>query len=550
MLLALTLALAAAVAGLCSLRPEPALAGPRPNIVIIQTDDQPIEHFNRRWKDFAGRRPLIMPNTMRLLRDQGIQFRNYITPFPLCAPSRVSLLSGNYAHNHGVVRIVGENGGWPAYRRNAVNRENLAVWLQRAGYRTLHFGKFMNHYGGPDEPVETTVPPGWNRWVSDATDNSTRAYYGYRQNVDGRVTAPRGWPFYESWSRKDPVGCPWLGPETCLYHTDAMSQKAVRAIENAGRRPFFLQIDYHAPHGDTIPPIGPEPAVRHYRSALDTAGPRPGGFDEEDVSDKPGFISELPHLNAQEIRSIRKEHQRSIESLRSVDDGIKGIYSALQRSGKLESTFIIFTSDNGFFLGQHRISRGKLLPYEPALRVPMLIRGPGISPGSVSREPVANQDIAPTVLNLTGARAARRMDGRTMARFWQDPDRLSRRPLLLSSYAAATPLVPSDYPRESLSVGAGRSDATASATVGTQNYAGVRLGPYKYVEYESGERELYVLSQDPAELENCFGDPAYGRIVRYLDRELDRLRACRAADCRTPSPRWPPPPVLSADRTG
>jgi len=529
-----------------ALRPETAGAAPRPNFVIIQTDDQPIEQFHGRWRDGMDRRRLIMPNAMRLLRDQGIEFSRYMTPYPICAPSRASLLSGNYAHNHGVLRVGGSNGGWAAFRSNTILRENLAVWLQRAGYRTLHFGKFMNFYGGMDEPVETRVPPGWDRWVSDATDNSTRQYYGYSQNIDGRAAGPFGSILYTPWDQKDPVSCPSLGLGRCDYHSDAMSLKAVRSIENSGRRPFFLQVDYHAPHGDQTRPIGPEPAVRHYRSALRTGARKMPGFNEPDVSDKPAAMRAIAPMDRKEIRQIRDEHQRSIESLRSVDDGVRWIYEALEAAGKLDNTYIIFTSDNGFFLGQHRVSRGKLLPYEPALRVPMVIRGPGIEPGSTSREVVANQDIAPTLLNLAGARAARRMDGRSMVRFWKKPGRISRRPILISSYSSATKDPQGDYPGESLvpsgGPGSGEQGAGTSGLVPKTDYVGIRLGPYKYVELESGEGELYVLTRDPAELENRYSDRRYRRVVRFLADELDRLRGCRAAECREPTGRWPQPP--------
>ncbi len=225
-----------------------------------------------------------------------------------------------------------------------------------------------------------------------------------------------------------------------------------------------------------------------------------------------------------------------------MDDAVKWIYEALETTGKLENTYIVFTSDNGFFLGQHRVSRGKLLPYEPALRVPMVIRGPGIEPGSESQEIVANQDLAPTLLKLAGAKAARRFDGRSMERFWKRPERVSRRPILISSYQMATPQAKSDYPGEPLVLPAQGSDARSSGLVSAGDYVGVRVGPYKYVELETGEGELYVLSQDPGELENRFYDPGYRRIVRFLGEQLDRLRGCRASECRAATPKWPKPP--------
>ena len=544
LLAALCLGLAAA-----GLLASGATAATKPSFVVIQTDDQPLNEFDRRFRDLYDNWRQIMPKTMGLIRDKGITFTQYMTPFPLCAPSRASLLSGRYTQNHGVIRIGGPRGGWQAWQNNPIMFENLPVWLQRAGYETLHFGKFMNYYGGPDAPAETVVPPGWDRWVTDATDNSTREFYGYQQNIDGEVTPRLGWPYYDQSGGRDPEGCPWLGVQYCNYHTDSMSMQAEQAIREAGPEPFFLQVDYHTPHGDSRPPIGPEPAPRHYDSALRTPGPRAPGFNERDITDKPKFLQDADAaapLSQNEINQIDTEYRKSVEALRSVDDGVGQIIRALRETGRLANTYVIFTSDNGFFTGQHRISRGKLLPYEPALRVPFVIRGPGIKPKTRSYEPVANQDVAPTIIRLADARAALTIDGRSMKPFWVDPKKRSRRAILLSSYATITRLIPGDYPDDPEQPGStettGRRGAHASVRSPDQNYVGIRLGPYKYVRYESGERELYVLRDDPAELENRAADPRYRRVLNYLDVQLEALRGCKGQSCRNWSPPWPQPP--------
>jgi arylsulfatase A-like enzyme len=203
----------------------------------------------------------------------------------------------------------------------------------------------------------------------------------------------------------------------------------------------------------------------------------------------------------------------------------------------LSSTYIIFTSDNGYFLGQHRYSYGKLLPYEPAIEVPMVIRGPGIRRGSTSGELVANQDIAPTVLGLAGARAGRRIDGRSMAPFWRDPSRRSRRAVLLSSYSLAPPSSPADA-----------SAAGTSNRGSTVNYTGVRVGPYKYIEYESGEWELYDLRRDPAEMNNKALLRSWTRVRLYMRSVLRDMRGCRAAECRTVQKPWPAAPSPADER--
>ena len=522
----------------------PMQAHARPNTVLTQTDDQPIDNCNELWRDLYNRDRQIMPNTMSLIRKQGISFSNYMTPFPLCAPSRASLLSGQYAQNHGVIRIGGERGGWESFRRNRILNENLAVWLQRSGYRTSHFGKFTNQYGGPNAPAETMVPPGWDRWVTDATDNSTREFYGYRQNIDGLITPRLGDPFYDMIGGKDDMACPELGLDQCNYHTDSMSQQASEEIRQAGSQPFYLQLDYHAPHGDSRPPIGPEPATRHNNTAIKTPTSRPKGYNEADISDKPRFLrSTTPRLNQGEINQLTLENRKSVEALRSVDEGVRNIIDTLKETGKLNNTYVIFTSDNGFFLGQHRIHRGKLLPYEPAVRVPMVMRGPGIRKNTTSRELVANQDIAPTILKLSGAKARSRIDGRPMIRFWKNPKKKTRRPILMSSYQQATRFIPGDYPDEPpVVIPAKRRGAGVSAKAQNHNYVGIRIGPYKLVKYEESENELYVLSRDPAELKNRYGIPRYAEVQEYLEEQLALLRACKGSTCRAQAPKWPAPP--------
>ena len=204
--------------------------------------------------------------------------------------------------------------------------------------------------------------------------------------------------------------------------------------------PFYLQVDYIAPHGDHRQPIGPEPAPRHYDSALNTPLPKPQGlFNEGNVSDKPSFIrDQANYLDPATIRRIKREYQKSLESLRAVDDGIGLIVDALRASGELRNTYIFVLSDNGFFFGEHRLERSKFLPYEPAAHMPLFVRGPGIRPNTVSSELTGNIDLAPTIVELAKARATRGFDGRSLVRFWQDPALRTRRPILLESFAKAT----------------------------------------------------------------------------------------------------------------
>src|SRR5262249_38196856 len=196
--------------------------------------------------------------------------------------------------------------------------------------------------------------------------------------------------------------------------------------------PFSLQPDPPPPHAASRPPAGPEPAPRHYDWFKGAPMPhnRGQGFDEGNVSDKPSFIREAPYLSLSDIHTYRVYYDKSLEALRSVDDGVKQVIDTLGGLHRLRNTYIIFTSDNGFFFGEHRLIGGKFLAYEPSTHLPFLIRGPHIRPGSESGELVGNIDIAPTILELAGVKPDKSIDGRSMVPFFEDPELRTLRPYL------------------------------------------------------------------------------------------------------------------------
>jgi arylsulfatase A-like enzyme len=515
----------------------------RPNVVVIQTDDQTLQELYATWRTPAGIDARVMPNTLDLIGKKGITFSRYYASSPLCCPSRATLLSGRYAHSNGVISNDQPRGGYYSFQRHPIFRHNLAVWLQQAGYRTIHIGKFLNHYGGQGlSEAEPQVPPGWDDWETFPDENSTHLYYGYDLNVNGTIQGPFGDPSYQ---QKDDPGCPETPPliGTCTYSNDALTQRAIDQINTSAGRRFYLQLDYIAPHGDFRAPIGPEPAARHYDSAIDTPLPKDPSFNEGNISDKPTFIRDAAeYLDPAEIRRIRRGYQKSIESLRSVDDGVAKLIEALRAAGQLHNTYVFFLSDNGFFFGQHRLEQAKFLPYEEAVHMPLLVRGPGIEPGSRTGELVANTDLAPTILKLTGARADRRMDGRTLIPFWEDTSRRTRRPILLESFINATDINGDGIPDGRRGRGAGTSIAAPP-----ENYLGVRLGPYAYFEYETGDRELYDLSKDPFEITNRVENQFYDRVQGFLRRQVQRLEGCLGDECRIttgPLPK-PGPPIFN-----
>jgi N-acetylglucosamine-6-sulfatase len=529
------LALLLALAPLAGQPGAEAASKPRPSFVVIQTDDQTLDQLYDTFRE----NPTLqaMPNTLRLIAKRGMTLSQYYVSYPLCCPSRVSLLTGRYAHNHGVKGNVQPNGGFFGFTFRGAMTHNLALWLQAAGYRTIHVGKFLNGYG--DEPYDEgkTIPPGWNAWHTVIKADTNHYFYGYTLNNNGQLDGPYGdsgsWETRE-YGVRDDLGCPFapLNGLPCYYETDQLTYIATQELLGTPpTQPFYLQLDYTAPHGDFRRPAGPEPAPRHYDWFKGAPYPhdRSQGFAEGNVRDKPSFIKESPYLSLNDIHTYRVYYQKALDSLRAVDDGVKLIIDTLGAMQRLRNTYVIFTSDNGFFFGEHRLTGGKFLAYEPSTHLPFLIRGPGIRPNSETAELFGNADIAPTILELAKATADKSIDGRSMVPFLRDRDLRSNRPLLFESFVETSDVeanggIPGTRPQG--------SGATASILAPPKDYAGIRLGPYKYIAWPSGEKELYDLEKDPYELNNVVKIPNYFPVRNFLHNQMLRLQECVGRECR------------------
>src|SRR5918999_2860244 len=353
----------------------------KPNVLVLLTDDQTIESMR------------VMGGVRAELGASGTTFEQSFVSNPLCCPSRATLYTGQYTHNHGVIGNRPPEGGYGRLDKN----EWLPVWLQRAGYHTVHIGKFMNRYGLDALPTE--VPPGWDEWYT-SVDPSTYSFTEYQLNENGALR--------------------WHGE----YSTDEYSDLAVDAVKRlaAGGEPFFLSVAYLAPHSgrprESDDPAGlatAMPAPRHRDAFAAEPLPVTPAFDEADVSDKPSFVQRLPRLSAEREAAMRELYQQELESLLAVDEGIVRVVAALREAGELEDTLVVFTSDNGFFHGEHRVPYGKVMVYEPSIRVPLVLRGPGVPAGERRRQLVTNADLAPTILEAAGAVPAGRVpDGRSL----------------------------------------------------------------------------------------------------------------------------------------
>jgi N-acetylglucosamine-6-sulfatase len=546
--------------------------GQKPSFVVVQTDDETMEELYQGVRMANGNEEFAMPNTLQLLGEKGITFNRYYTPYSLCAPSRVSLLTGRYAHNNHVQGNVPPNGGWTGFQSRLAYTHNLATWLQGAGYRTIHIGKILNGYGDPPYSPGTEVPPGWSSWHTILNSDTDHYAYGYLMNNNGVVEGPYGdsgsWETRE-YGEIDDAGCPYapLNGKPCFYETDKFNQLAAEELAaTPAEQPFYMQVDYTSPHGDFRKPAGPQVATRDFGrfSTAPLPDNRAEGFNEGNVNDKPRFIREAPYLSATEIHTYRVYYQHCLESLISVDEGVKEILDELGGLQRLRNTYVIFTSDNGFFFGQHRLVGGKFLAYEPSTHLPLIIRGPGIKPDTSTGQLVNTVDIAPTILELAEVAPDKSVDGVSLVPYMKEPTLRSRRPLLFESFVQtddveqngqASSEEPSATERTDAGPATGKLGlkgvsarvatttknpaAQASEVAPPKNYYGIRLGPYKYIEWPDGEKELYDINKDPYELNNIVRDPNYFPIRAFLHTELERLETCSGRTCQEVSAKLP-----------
>jgi arylsulfatase A-like enzyme len=431
----------------------------RPNVVVIETDDQTVA-------DMAS-----MPQTQRLIGDAGVTFDNSFVSLSQCCPSRATFLTGRYAHNHGVLTTQPPFGGFPAFH----DRQSLAVWLQARGYTTALIGKYLNQYGKHDP---TYIPPGWDDWhVLEGP--STYRFTGFTINDNGRVNAYPGW--YQS------------------NVLAALSESFVRRRARTGR-PFFLWTTYVAPHiGVPRDPLVPPkvqttvPSVLFANAFMAVPMPRSPAYD---------LVNPAQQAIAQTIWRKRQE------SLMAVDEDVARMVRTLTAAGVLDDTLLVFTSDNGFLIGEHHVTESKVLPYEGSIRVPLMMRGPGIPRGQRRDQLVWNGDLAPTILQATGARAPWEPDGLSLLPFARSPRVRSDRAILLE----------------------GPPQGRVSSAL---RFTGLRTRDMLYVEYVDGRVELYDLRTDPFELHDLAGQPQVAGLQAGLAQRLARLRHCAGAACRS-----------------
>jgi len=423
-------------------------AAPPPNIVLILSDDQ-------RWDTLWA-----MPQVEARLAAHGITFSNAFVTNSLCCPSRTTILTGKYSHSTGVYTNAAPDGGFHAFH----DRSTIATWLQAGGYQTALVGKYLNEYGW--DAHHGYVPDGWDRWVALAEENSQ--YYNYDLTIDGRIRS--------------------YGHDPDDYATDVLAGYATSFIRNT-KGPLFL---YFAPPGPHDPA---DPAPRDEHAFPDLQPWRPPNFNEADVKDKSLWVRSRSPVRADPDGYVARFRQDQYRSLLAVDRAVGQILDALQDTGRLSNTFIVFMSDNGYMWGEHRLI-GKQVSYEESIRVPMVIRfDPLTEEARTDDHLVLNMDLAPTFAELAGVKSPG-VEGRSLSPLLRAPGSPWRTDFLIEHERGIQ-----DIP----------------------SYCAVRTVDEKYVLYSTGEQELYDLSTDPFELQNVAADPAMQDRVSALRKRVDQL---------------------------
>jgi len=442
----------------------------RPNIILITTDD--MNQSDLEW----------MPKTRRLLGQAGVTVDGFISNHPLCCPARAQIFTGQFAHNNRV--HDNEYSRFGGYKRLRDPGQHVGRWLRDAGYRTAFVGKHMNGW-------EFTAPrqPGWT--VFDPLLKGIYAPYGITTFGNG---TPR---------RYDDV-----------YTADLVGRLSVRYIKRfaAQEVPFFIWVSQMPPHGMFVDGEWtlPVPARRHegrYATAVPPSLAHPA-FNEADISDKHPWMRDIGPARVDDVTAW---HRARVESLAAVDDQVGRTVAALREAGELSNTYIFFTSDNGLMLGEHRLWN-KNKPYEPNLRIPLLVRGPNLPAGTLRAATYGLVDLAPTFLELAQAEAGLTVDGRSMMGTLRDDE----------------PSYP-DY----LIQAAG---ADLRPPPGTPDrpwwWRGVRSSDYVYVRYNDGFEELYDMRADPGQLTNVASLPEYAEVKRQYADRLKSLKRCTGDECR------------------
>ena len=450
----------------------------RPNIVFVLTDDLSMNLLP------------YLPQVQQMRRE-GTAFTNYTVTDSLCCPSRSSIFTGRFPHGTGIFTNSGSDGGFGAFHARGEESQTFAVALQRAGYRTGMMGKYLNGYEPADKEggKQTYVPPGWSEW-----DVAGQAYpeFDYNLNENHRVVH--------------------YGHRPQDYLTDVLAGKGVSFIRTAAASgsPFMLEIATFAPHSPFTP------APRDTARFPGLKAPRSPALDKLPAN-APSWLARRLPLSSAERRSIDTRFRRRAQAVQAVDKMIGRLRAALTAAGVADNTYVVFSSDNGYHMGEYRLNPGKMTAFDTDVRVPLVVIGPNVSHGQIGA-PAENIDLAPTFAELGGAHMPSTVDGHSLATLLHGASPPGWRTAALVEHHG-----PDTSPND--------PDLPAKGSGNPTTYEALRTRTVTYVEYSNGEREYYDRTSDPDELHNTFAQLLAATKAK-LHAALTALSTCHgSANC-------------------
>ena len=454
--------------------PSSSAPGRKPNIVFVLTDD------------LSWNLVRYMPHVLQMQK-QGVTFINYFVTDSLCCPSRSSIFTGRYPHNTGIFRNVGVDGGYLAFRSRGHEQATFATALSSAGYRTAMLGKYLNGY----QPRTDPPAPGWTLW---AVAGDGYQGFNYDLNENGKVVH--------------------YGNDAKDYMTDVLSRLAVRFIRDSAGTPFVIEVATFAPHAPYTP------APRDANAFPGLRAPRAASFDAAPDANAPQWLKAHRALSDADTAEIDRDFRKRAQSVVAVDAMIGELQAAVAAIGEERNTYFVFSSDNGYHMGEHRLLPGKMTAFDTDIRVPLIVTRPGIPEGVTVQEIVENIDLCPAFAELGGMVPSPNIDGRSLVPLLRGEKVAGWRTVaLVEHHGPVKDLVDPDLP----------GPRSGNPTT----YEAIRGWDSLYVEYADGEKEYHAFASDPNELRNTFSSLS-SEAQAALHATVTAVAACRGAQsCST-----------------
>jgi arylsulfatase A-like enzyme len=447
-----------------------AYSGPkRPNIIFILTDDLSLNLVQ------------YMPHVVKMQQD-GVTFANYFVTDSLCCPSRSSIFTGRFPHDTGIFRNTGSDGGFLAFHSRHHEQMTFATALATAGYRTAMLGKYLNGYKPQTNPPE----PGWSLW--EVAGNGYPQFH-YDFNDNGRFLR--------------------AGNQPSEYLTDVLAAKAVDFVKQSAGQPFAIEVATFSPHAPYTP------APRDADAFPDLRAPRTAAFNAAPDAAAPAWLRTHPALTDADMAGIDRDFRRRAQSVQAVDKMIGELEAAVASIGEASNTYFVFSSDNGYHMGEHRLMPGKMTAFDTDIHVPLIVTGPGVAPGRVVQEIADNIDLNPTFTEIGSAATAANVDGRSLVPLLHGQAVTEwRKAALVEHHGHLADRADPDFP--------------GMRSGNPPSYEAIRGATFVYVEYDGGDKEYYDRATDPDELHNTYASLP-GDQKASLHAMVTGLQSCHDA---------------------